>query len=67
MNIFHIRHPADIAAYALAGALLSIIAAPHPRQAGAEMVGSLVHVVIAHAHDINSADNVYADIAKASP
>ena len=61
-RLLHIRHPADVAALALAAVLVSIIAAPHPRQAGAAMVANLISAAVTHAQ-ASGADNVYASIA----
>jgi len=56
MNILkrlRIRHPADIAAYIVAGALIYILTAVNPQVTGANLVGGVVNSASAHAQSIS--------------
>lgn len=49
LHLLRIRHPADLAAYAVAAALVYIMAAANPQATGAALVGGLAHAAATHA------------------
>lgn len=53
LKLLRIRHPADIAAYAVAAALVYILTAVNPQATGANLVGGIVHSAAAQTQSMS--------------
>lgn len=53
LKLFRIRHPADLAAYAVAGALIYILTAVNPQATGANLVGGIAHSAAAQTQSMS--------------